>query len=79
MISQRGIEPNLDKIAAVQAMQIPRTQKEVQRLTGRIAALIRFISRAGDRMLPFFKAIKKGHLSDLPGYFRVRTKQRSHQ
>ncbi|GAA0170813.1 hypothetical protein LIER_24994 [Lithospermum erythrorhizon] len=41
-------------------MQSPQTQKEVQRLTGRITALTRFISRVGDRNLPFFKAIKKG-------------------
>ncbi|GAA0159407.1 hypothetical protein LIER_38863 [Lithospermum erythrorhizon] len=31
-------------------------------LTGRIEALSRFISRARDRRLPFFKAIKKGKL-----------------
>ncbi|GAA0145830.1 hypothetical protein LIER_05929 [Lithospermum erythrorhizon] len=41
-------------------MQSPQTQKEVQRLTGRIAPLTGFISRAGDRSFPFFKAIKKG-------------------
>ncbi|GAA0157159.1 hypothetical protein LIER_14483 [Lithospermum erythrorhizon] len=59
MISQQGIEPNPDKIVVVQAIQSPRTQKEAHYLTGRIAALTRFISRAGDRSLPFFKAIKK--------------------
>ncbi|GAA0157089.1 hypothetical protein LIER_14428 [Lithospermum erythrorhizon] len=58
--NQRGIEPNPDKIAAVQAMQNPRTQKEAQRLRGRIAALTRFITRAGDQSFPIFKAIKKG-------------------
>ncbi|GAA0177827.1 hypothetical protein LIER_29756 [Lithospermum erythrorhizon] len=40
-------------------MQSPKTQKEAQRLTGRIAALTRFISRAGDPSLPFFKSIKR--------------------
>ncbi|GAA0170240.1 hypothetical protein LIER_24543 [Lithospermum erythrorhizon] len=39
MISQRGIEPNLDKIAVVQAMESPKTLKEAQRLTGRMTAL----------------------------------------
>ncbi|GAA0152449.1 hypothetical protein LIER_10930 [Lithospermum erythrorhizon] len=38
----------------------PQTQKGVHRLTGRIAALTRSISRFGDRSLPFFRAIKKG-------------------
>ncbi|GAA0187357.1 hypothetical protein LIER_34645 [Lithospermum erythrorhizon] len=42
------------------AMQSPNTQKEAQCLTRKIASLTRFISRAGDRNLPFFKAIKKG-------------------
>ncbi|GAA0165445.1 hypothetical protein LIER_20847 [Lithospermum erythrorhizon] len=60
MISQRGIEPNPKNIAAVKAMQSPRTQKEAQCPTGRIAALTRFISRTGDRSLPFFKVINKG-------------------
>ncbi|GAA0144510.1 hypothetical protein LIER_35950 [Lithospermum erythrorhizon] len=53
------VKPNPDKIATMQAMR-PRTQKEAQRLTGRIIALTRFISNAGDRSLPFFKDIKKG-------------------
>ncbi|GAA0153002.1 hypothetical protein LIER_11341 [Lithospermum erythrorhizon] len=55
---QRGIEPNPDKIAAVQAIQSARTHKEALCLTGRIAALTWFISRTGYRSFPFFKAIK---------------------
>ena len=39
-------------------MRPPRKIKEVQRLNGRIAALIRFMSKSADRCLPFFKAIK---------------------
>ncbi|GAA0150368.1 hypothetical protein LIER_37107 [Lithospermum erythrorhizon] len=60
IISQRGIEPNTNKIGVVQAMQSPITQKEAQRLTGKMAALTQSIYRAGDRSLPFFKAFKKG-------------------
>ena len=33
--------------------------REVQRLTGKIAALSRFISQISDRCEPFFKSIKK--------------------
>ncbi|XP_004301972.1 PREDICTED: uncharacterized protein LOC101291061 [Fragaria vesca subsp. vesca] len=40
-------------------MKSPTTKKEVQSLTGRVAALNRFISRSTDRCLPFFKALKK--------------------
>jgi hypothetical protein len=40
-------------------MQPPKTTKEIQRLTGRIAALNRFISRSTDKCLSFFKTLKK--------------------
>ena len=36
-------------------MMSPKTVKEVQKLTGRIAALNRFVFRATDKCLPFFK------------------------
>uniref|UniRef100_A0A2N9I4E8 RNA-directed DNA polymerase n=1 Tax=Fagus sylvatica TaxID=28930 RepID=A0A2N9I4E8_FAGSY len=48
MVSQRGIEANPDKIKAILEMQPPKNTKEVQRLTGRIAALNRFMSRSTD-------------------------------
>uniref|UniRef100_A0A2N9IJZ2 Uncharacterized protein n=1 Tax=Fagus sylvatica TaxID=28930 RepID=A0A2N9IJZ2_FAGSY len=59
MVSQRGIEANPDKIKAVLEMTPPRTTKEVQSHTGRGAALNRFISRATDKCLPFFKTLRK--------------------
>src|SRR6187397_537040 len=59
LIDQRGIEANLEKIQAVIDMQSPRTVKEVQKLTGCLAALGRFLSRSGDKCLYFFQAIKK--------------------
>ncbi|KAL5580848.1 hypothetical protein UlMin_013290 [Ulmus minor] len=60
MVNHRGIEANLAKIQALLDMEPPRKIKEVQRLTGRIAALNRFISRATDRCKPFFQALRKG-------------------
>uniref|UniRef100_A0A2N9H026 Reverse transcriptase/retrotransposon-derived protein RNase H-like domain-containing protein n=1 Tax=Fagus sylvatica TaxID=28930 RepID=A0A2N9H026_FAGSY len=54
-----GIEANPDKIKAVLEMTPPRTTKEVQSLTGRVAALNRFVSRATDKCLPFFKTLRK--------------------
>ena len=41
-------------------MEEPSTKKEVQKLTRRIAALIRFISKSAERSLPFFKALRDG-------------------
>ena len=40
-------------------MASPKTVKDVQKLTGRIAALNRFVSRATDKCLPFFKTLKQ--------------------
>ena len=58
MVSQRGIEANSEKVRAIIDMTSPRTIKEVQKLTGRIAALNKFVSRATDKCLPFFKTLK---------------------
>ncbi|XP_023924424.1 uncharacterized protein LOC112035820 [Quercus suber] len=59
MVSRRGIEANPKKVKAILEMSSPRTIKEVQSLTGRVAALNRFVSRAMDKCLPFFKTLKK--------------------
>jgi len=59
MVSSRGIEANPEKVRAVLEMQAPRTTKQLQQLTGRIAALNWFISRSTDKCLPFFKILRK--------------------
>ena len=59
MVSQRGIEANLEKVRAILEMTSPKIVKEVQKLTGRIAALNRFVSKAMDKCLPFFKMLKQ--------------------
>jgi hypothetical protein len=58
MTSERGIEANLEKIKAIQRMKPPKTQREVQKLSGRLASLNIFISKPVKRSLPFFKAMK---------------------
>ena len=55
MVSQRGIEANPEKVKVILDMNSPRSVKEVQRLT---AALNKFISKATDKCLPFFKMLK---------------------
>ena len=40
-------------------MQPPKNIKEVQSLTGRVATLKRFVSKATDKCLLFFKILKK--------------------
>jgi ribonuclease HI len=62
MVSQRGIEANPEKVKAILEMEAPRTTKQLQWLTGRIAALNRFISRSTDKCLPFFKILRKAFM-----------------
>ena len=50
---------NLEKVQAILDMASPKTVKEVQKLTGKIAALNRFVSKVTDRCLPFFKTLKQ--------------------
>jgi hypothetical protein len=57
MVSKRGIQANPQKIEALRRMHPPSNRKEVQRLTGKIASLNRFISKAAERSLPFFKVL----------------------
>ena len=59
MVNNRGIEANPYKIKAVLDMSPPSSIKEVQRMTGRITALSRFVSRASDKCQPFFQVLKK--------------------
>ena len=54
IISSEGIKANPDKTRAIMAMAEPKNKKEVQKLTGRTAALNRFISKSAERSLPFF-------------------------
>jgi hypothetical protein len=58
IVSHRGIEANPEKISAITNMKAPTCIKDVQKLTGCIAALNRFISKLGERGLPFFKLLK---------------------
>jgi hypothetical protein len=59
LVSHRGIEANPEKINAIEAMRPPTRIKDVQKLTGSLAALSRFISRLAERALPFFKLLRK--------------------
>ena len=59
LISHRGIEANPEKVKAVEDMSPPKTLSEMQKLTGRVTSLGRFISKLGERALPFFKLMKK--------------------
>ena len=63
MVSQREIEANPEKVRAILKMSSPKTVKEVQSLTGKVVALNRFVSKATEKCLPFFKTLKKAFVS----------------
>jgi len=59
MLTERGIEANPDKCAAIIAMRSPTSVKEVQQLTGRMAALSRFVSARGEKGHSYFQCLKR--------------------
>ena len=59
IVNGRGIEANPNKIKVVLDMQPLLNTKEIQRLTGRIAALSRFVSRSSDKCQLFFQVLTK--------------------
>ena len=59
MVTHMGIEVNLDQIKAINNLQPLRNPKEVQKLTGMMATLNRFISRSAERCRPFFLLLHK--------------------
>jgi hypothetical protein len=59
MISRHGIDANLEKVLSITKMMPPEGLHDVQKLTGCMTALSRFISQLGIRGLPFLKLQKK--------------------
>jgi len=59
IVFQRGIEANPNKVLAITRMGPIRDIKGVQRVTGCLAALSRFISRLGEKALPLYRLLKK--------------------
>lgn len=58
VISEKGIKAHPNQVKAIMSMLEPRTLKEIQILTRRIAALTRFIPHMSDRCAPFFKLLQ---------------------
>jgi hypothetical protein len=59
IISERGIEASLEKISAITKMGPIRDLKGIQKVMGCLAALSRFISRLGEKVLPLYRLLKK--------------------
>ncbi|XP_074300810.1 uncharacterized protein LOC141632132 [Silene latifolia] len=59
LVTQRGIEASTEQIKEVLQLESPQKPKDVQRLTGWVAALHRFISRSSDRCRLFYGILRK--------------------
>jgi hypothetical protein len=58
LVSTKGIDANPDKIKALIEMQDPISVMDLQKLTGRVVALNRFIPKAAERSLSFFQVLR---------------------
>ncbi|GJX15958.1 reverse transcriptase domain-containing protein [Tanacetum coccineum] len=58
MVTSEGIRANPRKMKALADLQSPRTLKEMQSLSGKLAALNRFLAKSAERSLPFFNTLK---------------------
>lgn len=59
LITHRGIEVNPNQISAIEHLKSLSNPKEIQVLTGMLAALNWFISKFADRCYPFYQLFKK--------------------
>ena len=50
---------NPDQISAIDRLKPPSNPKDVQKLTGMLATLTRFVSKSADRCCPFYQLLKK--------------------
>src|SRR5438105_8651490 len=59
IVLYRGIEAKPEKLKGIFRMNSPTKLKDVHKLTGCMAAFSRFVSRLGERAIPFYKLLKK--------------------
>ena len=59
LVSKRGIEANPEKIKAIERMRELARLRYVQKFTGCLASVSRFLSRLGERALPLYQLMKK--------------------
>ncbi|KAI3695247.1 hypothetical protein L1987_78239 [Smallanthus sonchifolius] len=67
MVTKRGTEAILEKIKAIINLKSPANTKDVEGLTGRVAALNRFISRSLERCKEFYDILKKNNRFEWEG------------
>ena len=59
LVSKRSIDCNPVKIKAIERMEVPTRLLDVQKFTGCLASISRFISWLGEKALPLYQLMKK--------------------
>lgn len=59
LVDEKGIEANPNKIQAILTLKSPRSIKEVQKVTSRVATLGKFMSKSADQCSVFFRTVKQ--------------------
>src|SRR6266498_2054687 len=59
IVSYHGIETIPEKLKDIFRMNSPTALKDIQKVTGCMAALSHFVFRLGERAMPFYKLLKK--------------------
>ncbi|GJW68588.1 reverse transcriptase domain-containing protein [Tanacetum coccineum] len=59
IVTSEGIRANPEKAKAVVNMPSPSNLKQMQRLSGKLVALNRFLSKAAEKALPYLETLKK--------------------
>ncbi|GJY89672.1 reverse transcriptase domain-containing protein [Tanacetum coccineum] len=59
IVTSEGIRANPEKAKAMVNMPSPSNLKQIQRLSGKLAPLNRFLSKAAEKALPFLDTLKK--------------------
>jgi len=62
IVSQRGIELDLDKVRVIVEMSHPYTKKEVRGFLGRLNYIARFIFQLTATCEPIFKLLRKNQV-----------------
>ncbi|GFY91570.1 hypothetical protein Acr_07g0017660 [Actinidia rufa] len=72
---QMMLNPSKCIFSALLALSSPRNIHEVQQMTGRVAALSRFISKSADKCLSFFKILRKNTAFEWTNEFEMSFQQ----
>lgn len=58
MASKRGIDASHDKVREISKLPELKSIRDIQKLTSRMVALTRFVSKSAEKALPFFKVLR---------------------